>query len=64
APWLSLSSDGTAYVRFNSLPRPTSHSKSLVASDTAMYSASLVLNALISCFHDRCNNIMPSTIIT
>ncbi|OWY98407.1 hypothetical protein PHMEG_00030838 [Phytophthora megakarya] len=64
APWLSPSSSGTGCVQLNSLHRPASHSKSLVASDIAIYSASQVLSALSSCFRDAYDSTLPSTIIT
>ncbi|OWZ19809.1 hypothetical protein PHMEG_0005884 [Phytophthora megakarya] len=52
APWLSPYSSGTGCVQCGCLHRPTSHSKSLVASDIATYSASKVLSALTSCLRN------------
>ncbi|OWY98302.1 hypothetical protein PHMEG_00030964, partial [Phytophthora megakarya] len=52
APWLSPYSSGTGCVQLNSLHNPSSHNKSLVASDMGTYSVSQVLSALSSCLRD------------
>ncbi|OWZ14919.1 hypothetical protein PHMEG_00011533 [Phytophthora megakarya] len=63
-PWLSPYSSGTGCVQCSSLHRPASHSKSLVASDIATYSASQVLSALNSCLRDAYDSTLPSIMVT
>ncbi|OWY94652.1 hypothetical protein PHMEG_00035560 [Phytophthora megakarya] len=64
APWLSPYSSGTGCVQCISLHRPVSHSKSLVASGIATYSALQVLSALISCLRDAYDSTLPSIMVT
>ncbi|OWZ04851.1 hypothetical protein PHMEG_00023170 [Phytophthora megakarya] len=61
--WLSPYSSGTGSVQCSSLHRPASHSKPLVASDIATYSASQVFSALISCLQDAYDSTLPSIMI-